>query len=84
MPLKSCHFWRLSRTEGLGGSQQGGSWAMPCCGRAWQWGVCAFSRTFLLRQSSSNWLQGLTGGERRRAGEPRLRGGHHFPEGPHA
>eukprot|EP00974_Lingulodinium_polyedra_P111199 10754338-Lingulodinium_polyedra.AAC.1 len=35
MPLKSCHFWRLSRTVGLGGSQNKGTWAMPCCGKEW-------------------------------------------------
>eukprot|EP00974_Lingulodinium_polyedra_P131379 11217465-Lingulodinium_polyedra.AAC.1 len=29
MPLKSCHFWRISRTAGLGGSQTNGTWAMP-------------------------------------------------------
>eukprot|EP00974_Lingulodinium_polyedra_P056258 5410650-Lingulodinium_polyedra.AAC.1 len=34
MLLKNCHFWRLSRTEGFGGSSQSGSWATPCCGKA--------------------------------------------------
>eukprot|EP00974_Lingulodinium_polyedra_P025462 2462799-Lingulodinium_polyedra.AAC.1 len=48
MPLRSCHFWRLSRKAGLGGPAQSGQWAMPCCGQPRQWAACAYARAFAL------------------------------------
>eukprot|EP00974_Lingulodinium_polyedra_P024607 2382103-Lingulodinium_polyedra.AAC.1 len=37
MPFLSCQCWRLSRKARLGGSVQGGQWAMPWCGKPWRW-----------------------------------------------
>eukprot|EP00974_Lingulodinium_polyedra_P039421 3780157-Lingulodinium_polyedra.AAC.1 len=46
MPANSCHWWRLSHEQGLGGSASHGSWAMPCCGKAWLASTGNACRTF--------------------------------------
>eukprot|EP00974_Lingulodinium_polyedra_P007057 669053-Lingulodinium_polyedra.AAC.1 len=61
MPAKRSHWWRLSKATGLGGSAQDGSWAMPCCGKAWAWATCGGARTFSLLQPDGTWAHAYIG-----------------------
>eukprot|EP00974_Lingulodinium_polyedra_P025074 2425262-Lingulodinium_polyedra.AAC.1 len=52
----------------MGGSQTGGQWAMPCCGKTWEWSICGGARVFSLLQGGGRWLLGFIG---RSAGKDR-------------